>query len=354
MPRASSERAMPRRTVPPAALSFLDTLSNGFGAIVLLYLVFAAQVPSNDSAPDAAESAELARAVRTVQDELAAARTMLASSRAAVGQRAAEVLDVERSLADARLRMRALEAERERRAASMERMERELRELETVEATPTAARKPAGDDRAYLSSLRVQGERILFLVDRSASMLDETVVNVIRARNLPRAEQLRSPKWRRTVATVDWLGAQLPPGVRFQAYGFNTSAVSLLDAPGWAPSGPQVVETAVSRLSETVPEGGTNLAAAMAVIGRLDPPPDHVYLLVDGLPTQGTAPPQAKAVDGPERLRLFREATRELPPGTAFHVILFPMEGDPAAAPEYWWLSQLTGGSFLVPSADWP
>ena len=60
-------------------------------------------------------------------------------------------------------------------------------------------------DRQYLSGLKLGGERIVILVDASASMLDETVVNVIRLRNMPESRRLLSTKWRRTVATVDWL-----------------------------------------------------------------------------------------------------------------------------------------------------
>ena len=35
-------------------------------------------------------------------------------------------------------------------------------------------------------------------------------------------------------------------------------------------------------------------------------------------------------------------------------IILAPMEGDPLATPHFWILSQLTGGSFITPSKDWP
>jgi len=40
--------------------------------------------------------------------------------------------------------------------------------------------------------------------------LDETVVNVIRMRNMSDTKKLLSEKWRRTVSTVEWIAAQLP------------------------------------------------------------------------------------------------------------------------------------------------
>jgi len=60
-------------------------------------------------------------------------------------------------------------------------------------------------DRQYLTGLKVGGDRILVLVDNSASMLDRKIVNIIRRRNLPDANKLRSLKWRQAVASVDWL-----------------------------------------------------------------------------------------------------------------------------------------------------
>ena len=79
-------------------------------------------------------------------------------------------------------------------------------------------------DRKYFIGLSVKGDRILVLVDVSASMMDETVVNVIRLRNMPESRRRSAEKWRRTIATVDWITAQLPtevevPDVRLQHAG---------------------------------------------------------------------------------------------------------------------------------------
>ena len=60
------------------------------------------------------------------------------------------------------------------------------------------------------------------------------------------------------------------------------------------------------------------------------------------------------SVDGRQRLRYFREAANQLSAGIPVNIIMFPMEGDPAAAGEYWQLAALTGGSFMSPTEDWP
>ena len=59
-------------------------------------------------------------------------------------------------------------------------------------------------------------------------MMDESVVNVIRLRNMPEVRRMAAPKWRRTVATVDWLTSQLPAKSQFQVYAFNTQARPLV------------------------------------------------------------------------------------------------------------------------------
>lgn len=357
---------MARRNVQPAALSFLDTLSNGFGAIVLLYVILtarSAQVADSSLIELKTEQARLEAAASAAARELAQERGQTRSSDAKAEDLEQENERMEEALRDARSKLEAVERasrnaeELERDIASLQARKTRLAQSSAESARGRSLRRVKGDgERQYLTGLRLDGKRILILVDRSASMLDETVVNVIRSRNLPRAEQLRAPKWQRTVATVDWLSSQLPSASVFQIYAFNTTAEPVLsESRSWLPADESRLDEAVRRLRDTVPEGGTNLQDAIDVIYELEPPPDNVYLLADGLPTQGKGKAAKGTVSGPQRLELFREATRKLPgSGIALHVILFPMEGDPAAAPEYWWLTQLTGGSFLVPSRDWP
>ena len=86
----------------------------------------------------------------------------------------------------------------------------------------------------------------------------------------------------------------------------------------------------------------------------LSPAPDNIFLITDGLPTQGANPPRASKVSGDERQRLYRQAVRQLPQNVPVNIILAPMEGDPMAASEFWQLAQVSRGSFMSPSKDWP
>lgn len=212
-------------------------------------------------------------------------------------------------------------------------------------------------DRQYLTGLRMGGARILILVDSSASMLDASIVNVVRRRHLPAAEQRASAKWRRAVASVEWLVSQLPPAGEFQIYTFNTTAQPLVEgsAGRWlrnrdAPT----LDRAIARLNEIVPQGGTSLYQAFRAAEGLRPAADNLILLTDGLPTQGAKRPSGSTVSGRDRLRLFERAVQVLAPGVPVNTLLFPMEGDPLAAAAYWKLAVLTRGSFISPARDWP
>ena len=219
-------------------------------------------------------------------------------------------------------------------------------------------RSTVGDgDRQYLTGLKVGGKRIMILVDASASMLAEDIVNAVRRHLFPPETRLRARKWRQAVKAVDWLTAQLPRESQVQVYLFDTRARPVL--PGtegvWlaAKDGAQL-DKAVAVLRQTAPDGGTSLYHAFAAAKAMNPPPDNIILLTDGLPTQGERPAGRKTVSGRERLRLFDDALDELPRGVPVNVVLFPMEGDPMAMPAFWRLAMASRGSLMTPSSAWP
>jgi hypothetical protein len=200
------------------------------------------------------------------------------------------------------------------------------------------------------------GQRVVILVDASASMLDRTLVNVLRRRNMSVEQQRQAPKWRQVVNTVDWLTTQIQPGTQFQVIAFNSRAWSLAEGTDgrWLTvTDGSELEGAVQALRRMTPEGPTSLQVAFAAARQLEPRPDNIYLLVDGLPTMGEIVPTRPGVTGKERLDHFNRAARDLP-GAPINVILFAMEGDPRAAPAFWWLALRTGGSMLAPAEDWP
>ena len=211
-------------------------------------------------------------------------------------------------------------------------------------------------DRQYLTDLRLGGRNILIALDTSASMLDSTIVNAIRRRNMPLNQRLQSPKWQRALRTVEWLIANLPIDSNWQLITFAEDAELIGGDDGkWIPSiDAEEALATLEKLDKIAPSGGTNLYNLMLLAREIRPLTDNMFLITDSLPTQGVRKPRGNYVTGRERSILFEAAVREVPPAARINVILFPMEGDPISAGSYWQLAARTGGTFLAPSKDWP
>ena len=363
---------MARRKTEVFSLSFLDVIACGFGAIVLFYTIIAAQAGVQRQERNDDLQAEVDRLEEQVLDgykDLVVLRNSLESTDEAVPAEglAARIIEEKE-----RLIQQLAEAEKDTlsRREAIERLKQDLKSLEEGTRRLSAGTPAPGQpgnrikgfvgsgDRQYLTGLKVGGERILILVDVSASMMDETVVNVIRLRNMPETRRMAAEKWRRTVATVDWLTAQLPAKAKFQVYAFNTRVEALVAGSDgkWLDAGDAgALNDALQALRKVVPQDGTSLENAFAAAQSLTPRPDNIILITDGLPTQGAAPPaMRKTIDGAGRLKLFERALDKLPQGVPVNVILLPMEGDPLAPGAYWALARRTDGAFLSPARDWP
>jgi hypothetical protein len=359
---------MARRQTTTFSMSFLDGISCGFGAVVLFYTIISAQAGLyriKENTDLNAEAKQLEQEVLDGYKHLAELRNALDSTedrkiRAAGLSR--EMQDklkaTEEELArfehDTLARREALE----RLKADLKSLEESTRRLKAAAPVDSTSRTPVLD-RQQLVTLSVSGKHVLILVDASASMLDETLVNIIRLRNMPPERRIASAKWQQAVNTIEWVAARLPQTAQFQVYAFDTAPRPLVEdsAGRWLNAGDSAqVEKALSALRETAPTGGSSLQNAFAVIKSLDPAPDSVILVTDGLPTQGDKPPLMRTlVTMEQREDLMQDAVKSLPPSPPpFNVVLLPMEGDPAAPIYFWRLARATGGSLLSPAKDWP
>jgi len=361
---------MKRRKLTVFSLSFIDCICCGLGAIILLFVV----VNSQNTAQRQRVTEELASETNRWELEVQAGRRDLVQARNTLDEITAELAKTEglsRKILQAFSEKRLELADREKQTlASREhvnKLKADIRSLEEdVQRLQAGAKRaeelgrnlrpfPGRGDRQYLTGLKMGGQRILILVDASASMLDETVVGVIRRRNMSSAEKLRAPKWRQAVATVDWLTANLPQDSRVQIYVFNESAGPLLEGGTWLEARDiDRLNQAVEKLRRLPPEKGTSLINAFEAAAKMSPAPDNLFLLTDGLPTMGKDKPWGSRVSADKRRSLFRDAVKRLPAGLPVNTILLPMEGDPMAAGEFWRLAVDTRGSFMCPAKDWP
>lgn len=360
-----------QRTFDPVSMSFLDVISCGFGAVVLIFLLLdhTPTTQGGNSTPGAAAEvsllseeiqegqADLVKVHNTISEvdlQMVQAQGLASSVQEEINNFMEELARMENSTVAEEETVAKLKADID----SLEEQLKQLRAAEEEKLTGNNIREYIGEgNRQYLTGMILGGNRILILIDVSGSMLDNTIVNIIRRRNMPEAERLTSKKWVQVRRTVDWLTTQLPVPSQYQIYVFNNETRALL--PGTEGQWLEVADepqltSAIENLNETIPAEGTNLEKLFVSIKQMEPRPDNIYLITDGLPTLGSRGGNQGTISGRDREELFERALRELPEGIPVNVIMAPLEGDPMAPSLYWQLAVQTGGSFLSPSADWP
>ncbi len=287
---------MPRKRRNIAfSLSFLDIMACGFGAVTLLFLILrhnAVEIITPDSQL-AAEVDLLQMDIRQAEEE----KTQLLNSLEKIQLELVEAQGLsERVISDLQEQENSIQSDPndlDKLRQQVEQLEEETAQMEEVEFGDKVREFIGDGNRQYLTGLKLGGERVLILVDGSASMLADTVVNAVRRRNMPEEQKKQSPKWQWTLRTVEWLLAQLPPSSRFQIYLFNTEAsVAIAGTQGeWLDAADSLaLEQAVDAVKQFSPGSGTSLSNAFAAIADFDSRPDNLFLLTDGLPTQGKQP----------------------------------------------------------------
>ena len=340
-------------------------MSCGFGAVVLLFLIIkhqtdvAIQVPEYDLSVEVDQIRQQIGDAETVIGRLESQSRDTDSHITAAKKRAEEIKGALKT-ATSQTRVSTIgHREIDALKATLRRMETDRKNVQAqIYEKSRHVRSFVGDgNREYLTGIQLGGQRILILLDASASMLDDTIVNIIRRRNMDDATKRRSRKWRQALATVDWITARFPAQSQYQIYTFNTEAKPVLATTRgrWlSVSDNRQLNDAVAMTKDIVPQGGSSLERAFLVITQLSPRPDNIFLVTDGLPTQGLNPPRGTTVSGRERLKLFESAVTRIPRGIPVNVILLEMEGDPMAPSAFWQIALYTKGAFLSPARDWP
>ena len=361
-----------RHELSPFNLAFLDVMFCGFGAVVLLVLLINANTVSSRHKVHEELRAEVNRLERQseinrehhveLKNSLKQVDEEVKTTRGRAAQVLTRIRELTRELAE--MQQQTLAGKEH-----VNKLQTDLKALDTTHRRLGAKIKADQDqgrhvrrfegegNRQYLTGLKLGGQRILLLVDTSASMLDSSVVNVIRRRNMDDASKRTAPKWQQTRQTVAWLAANLPASSKLQIISFAVEPESLAQSSSksWIKAtDSKRIDSMIRRLNRQIPAGGTSLENAFSAAALLAPQPDNIILLTDGLPTQGSSRPPGSTVSGEQRVRLFQQAIKKLPLNVPVNTILFPMEGDPIAAALFWKLAVDTKGSFFTPTQDWP
>ncbi|MEX2334912.1 MAG: VWA domain-containing protein, partial [Pseudohongiella sp.] len=291
-----------RGTMNPMGLAFLDVMSCGFGAVVLIFLILdhTATEARNEVDPN------LTAEARLLQEEVLEGEEQLFQVRNTLDEVSLEVVDaqgladrIQSDIDDFMSQLAALEGDSMATEESLEDMRADIRSLEeellrlqtsAVEEQGDSSREFLGDgDRQYLTGMFLGGNRILILLDTSASMLDDTLVNIIRIRNMSHEVKLAAPKWQRAVRIVEWISSQLPLVSQYQIYGFNETASAIMagtDGQWLEVADRDELNEVIRSVQSIAPGGGNNLQRAFEAVAAMNPRPDNVYLITDSLPTQ--------------------------------------------------------------------
>ena len=336
-------------------------MSCGLGAVILVLMLVKEDVQNTHVEADLLRN-DLSR----LQKEEKGLQARLAGVGAQNAAEAQRIEAVSQSLA---LTGEALEqasrAVAERQAETRA-LEQSIEKTKISKKTDVIENPRVGEEN-YVIGLRVEGRRIALLVDASASMTDEVLIDIIRRKNTSDADRMAGPKWQRTRRIVDWLLARAPASSEVSVIAF-AGAATYLGGPSWKVAGDgAAMRRVLDELGRVVPRGATNLQAGLEAAGALGP--TDIYLITDGLPTAGGSGYKSlnpfsncsalwggsSTISGECRARLFlHTVSTAAPHGVTVNVVLLPIEGDPAASALYWRWTSATHGMMISPAESWP
>jgi Skp family chaperone for outer membrane proteins len=166
-----------RREPPEIGISFLDTITCGIGAIILLMVITTTAPPEPEAPPTDPLEAEISRLQRELfasRDEVQAAIAKLEAQRKAIADKTAEITEIKRATA-ATLAQEQNRSAAEKEAALNAKIKGEL-EIAHQRLTDEMQRLYAQKNRSrpdnYIGGIPVDSEYIVFIIDTSGSMFN--------------------------------------------------------------------------------------------------------------------------------------------------------------------------------------
>lgn len=332
-----------RRETQSSALSFMDCICCGFGAVLLLFIL-TAKAQILESQFEATQSSQAAETLQAAIEEAKEKQRAL--------EREIETLDPQPDSTTSSLTQ--LAAEKERLAKAVEEQALALAALETeteIEKQPGALERPSADQN-YLSGLSLRGPKAVILLESSGSMLGGNAAEALQI--IQQGTSATADKWLRAKASVRAVIASIPRGTEVAVLSISDETIILTgteENPYIDPYDNAALLALLERLDRLEARGGAHLANGLITATRLPQRPSSLLLIADGLPSAPA--PAGGSLSETDRVRLFNQAITQRP-NAPLNVILLPFEGDPSAAGLFWRLTGSTGGITLMPHPDWP
>lgn len=368
------------------ALSFLDVLSCGLGAAILLFLIVKhgiSLVPVDTQEDVASREQKLAEILDEKLAEQGALEAQLVAYsediQTALANKETLASSQDQQLQNLRAQLSLLNSAREDLKNTQEEVTHLQLQREAQFATLTVeVEEEELGQTGQLGGIQVKDDYVAILLDRSASMLDHSLVEIIRLRGSEAYYRNNASKWMTAKRTAIWGFKHIGEGKNFVLLTFSDT-VQDLDGTElkssttltWKKRGDPglTLQEVADTVQKIEAAGPTDLESVVSLLNTLEPLPRQILLITDGLPT---VPGQRRldAVKGCPRSknltaklssncrrniferveRIFRrELTR-----TELNVVLLPLEGDAAAMRIYWELASRHSGRVLAPAPNWP
>ena len=212
--------------------------------------------------------------------------------------------------------------------------------------------------KGYLSGCNVEGNKIVFLLDSSASMLHKKLGEIFRLSVSDDSIKKNSQKWKQALSVSDWFLEKLPISSQFKFITFNEEPYELSTNSNWIyKSESTALKDIKDSLLKIIPKKGTNLIKPFELIS--DNGADAVYIVTDGLPTQGKGRrcENDNLISGECRKLIFYDSINLLKKANKrikINFILLPIEGDIMAPYFLSDVAKSSNGCFIAPPRDWP
>lgn len=348
-----------RRAEDGFNMSFLDVMACGLGAVILILILvdFNAFVPEPTD-----ETNKLQQELNAAQQQREQLQKSIDELNNKIALESSSQQDVKLSQSDTSSDQSKLLQQISTELAVVADLEKQLAAIARLPVPDANVQLSGSGQQNYITGLKVEGREIGILLDKSASMMGENLLEVLRYMALPDSQKLALPKWQRSRRAAQWLLARLPKNAKVTVVAFSEDAIMLGQRAASSAQVSDSMNAIVRDIGKLVPNGGTNLQIGLQKLRELHPNVTDVYLITDGLPTLGDGLSvrcrglltSKKSISSQCRQELLVETIKRAGQGLRMNVILLPIEGDPYASAMYWSWSQVTQGTFLAPAKEWP
>lgn len=352
-----------RKKTEGSSLAFLDIMSCGLGAVILVFMLVKQKI---DETP--VEIDNLKQDINQLEQVRDDAETTLGQIREQLSNENARYQALKKQLDDKQSSLASQSQQVQRSESELDELKSSITSIEVPQQQQDLVESTRINEENYLLGLKVEGSKIAILVDTSASMTNEKLIDIIRTKSSSQQNKQNSAKWQRTKNVVEWLLARTPENSDVVVVAFSEDAKVLGNNKGWQKaSASQTTASIMSDLNSIVPEGATNLQKGLNTVNQYSP--SNLYVITDGLPTKGESQYRslnpfsscssltgnAQTISGECRVKLFQQTINESGKrGVQVDVIMLPLEGDPDAVNQYWIWAATTGGLLISPASNWP